>query len=97
MRRFRTLLLGVLSLPLALAPASAATEGSSCPSLPAEFAEASALEPRTDAIEVRAIERVDRARVTRAQARKISMLSPVLSAVSISGRYSGGAPSVSWP
>lgn len=86
MRPCHTLLLGVLVLPMALASPPAGAGESGCHSLPEEFAEAAAYEPRTGAATVTAIERVDRARVTRAQARKISMLSPVLSAVTISGR-----------
>ena len=86
MRRFHNLLIGVLALPVALASAPAAAESAGCPALPAELADAAVYEPRADTLTVTAIARVSQARVTRAQARKIAMLSPVLSAVTISGR-----------
>ena len=85
MRRSHSLLLGVVALTVALTPPPARSESAGC-QLPAELADAAVYQPRADTTAVTAIERVNRARVTAAQARKISMLSPVLSAVTLSGR-----------
>jgi hypothetical protein len=83
--RTRVLGLTLLSLTLAVAlPAAEPDSASACAT--AEELGFSDPSPRTDTATVTAIERVSRGRVSKAQARRISMLNPVLSLVSISGR-----------
>ena len=85
MRGHLTRLLGLslLSLTLAAAPAEAEPLAGGCPSAATLGFTTTA---RPDAATVTVVERVSRAKVTAAQARRITMMNPILSLVTVSGR-----------